>query len=69
MFCRARGTHRDFPEPVRRVLAEAAPERTLVNEVLGSPAPKGLVRDRYVLIGDAAHAMSPSLGRLAAVGR
>ena len=58
-----RDTHRGFPEPVRRVLAEMVPERTLVNEILVSPVPTRLVRDRYVLVGDAAHAMSPSLGR------
>lgn len=39
------------------------PELTLVNEILVSPVPTRLVRDRYVLVGDAAQAMSPSLGR------
>lgn len=58
-----RESHRGFPEPVQRVLAEAMPERTLVNEILVSPLTTRLVRDRYVLIGDAAHAMTPSLGR------
>ncbi|WP_432560144.1 FAD-dependent oxidoreductase [Granulicoccus sp. GXG6511] len=58
-----RQTHRDFPAPVRRVLAEAEAGRTLVNRILISPLTRRLVRGRHVLIGDAAHAMSPSLGR------
>ncbi|NNG19921.1 FAD-binding monooxygenase [Naumannella sp. ID2617S] len=60
---RARAAYRDFPEPVRRVLDAATAERTLVNRVLEAPALRSFVSGRTVLIGDAAHAMSPNLGR------
>lgn len=59
----ARDAFVDFPELVRSTLADADPERTVVNTILESRRPRGLVRDRYVLVGDAAHAMSPNLGR------
>lgn len=52
-----------FPDLVRATLAAARPEDTLVNTILESRRPSRLVRDRYVLVGDAAHAMSPNLGR------
>lgn len=48
---------------MRATLAAADPERTVVNTVLESPRTRELVRDRYVLVGDAAHAVSPNLGR------
>ena len=53
----------DFPAPVAAVLAAADPRRTLVNRVLEAPMLTSLVRDRYVLVGDSAHAMAPNLGR------
>ena len=59
----ARGAYAGFPDLVRETLAVADPERTVVNTILESRHPRALVRDRYVLIGDAAHAMSPNLGR------
>lgn len=52
-----------FPELVRSTLAAADPSRAVVNTILESRHPRALVRDRYVLVGDAAHAMSPNLGR------
>lgn len=52
-----------FPEPVRATLAAATPAQTVVNTILESRRPRWLVRGRYVLVGDAAHAMSPNLGR------
>ena len=52
-----------FPDLVRETLAAADPERTVVNTILESRRTRALVRDRYVLVGDAAHAMSPNLGR------
>lgn len=52
-----------FPGLVRDTLAVADPERTVVNTILESPRTRELVRDRYVLVGDAAHAMAPNLGR------
>ncbi|WP_052466010.1 FAD-dependent monooxygenase [Mobilicoccus massiliensis] len=59
----AREAFADFPEPVRATLGGADPMRTVVNTILESRHPRRLVRDRYVLVGDAAHAMSPNLGR------
>jgi 2-polyprenyl-6-methoxyphenol hydroxylase-like FAD-dependent oxidoreductase len=53
----------DHPAPVRRLLAAADPDQTLVNDLWASRWPRRLVRGRTVLVGDAAHAMSPSLGR------
>jgi 2-polyprenyl-6-methoxyphenol hydroxylase-like FAD-dependent oxidoreductase len=48
---------------VRATLAGADAERTVVNTILEPRRPRELVKDRYVLVGDAAHAMSPNLGR------
>jgi len=59
----AREAYRGFPEPVRATLAAATPEQTVVNTILESRRPRSLVRGRYLLVGDAAHAMSPNLGR------
>ena len=59
----ARQAYAAFPGPVRSTLAAADPEHTIVNTILESPRARQLVRDRYVLVGDAAHAMSPNLGR------
>ncbi|WP_110182109.1 FAD-dependent monooxygenase [Nocardioides solisilvae] len=59
----AREAYAGFPALVRDALAAATPEQTVVNPILESRRPRGLVRGRYVLVGDAAHAMSPNLGR------
>lgn len=59
----ARDAFAGFPELVRATIAAAEPERTVVNTILESRRTPELVRDRYVLVGDAAHAMSPNLGR------
>ena len=59
----ARGAYAGFPPLVRATLAAADPGRTVVNTILESRRARELVRDRYVLVGDAAHAMSPNLGR------
>ncbi len=59
----ARDAYAGFPELVQETLATAGPERTVVNTILEARHPRALVRDRYVLVGDAAHAMSPNLGR------
>lgn len=45
------------------MLAAADPAHTLVNRVVEAPTLGSLVRGRHVLVGDAAHAMSPNLGR------
>lgn len=59
----AREAFAGFPELVRATIEAADPERTVVNTILESRRTRELVRDRYVLVGDAAHAMSPNLGR------
>jgi 2-polyprenyl-6-methoxyphenol hydroxylase-like FAD-dependent oxidoreductase len=59
----ARDAYAGFPEPVRATLAAADPERTVVNTILESRRTRQLVKGRYVLVGDAAHAMAPNLGR------
>lgn len=59
----ARDAYRRFPELVRDTLAAADPEQTVVNTILESRSVRTLVKDRYALVGDAAHAMSPNLGR------
>ena len=59
----ARNAYAGYPELVRATLAAADPEKTVVNTILESRRPRALVRDRYLLVGDAAHAMSPNLGR------
>lgn len=48
---------------IRRVLAEATPESTLVQRIWTTPRLRSYVRGNVVLIGDAAHAMTPNLGR------
>ncbi|MFV0532957.1 MAG: FAD-dependent monooxygenase [Cumulibacter sp.] len=59
----ARAAYADFPDLVRATLDAADPDTTVVNAILESRRPRSVVRGRYVLIGDAAHAMSPNLGR------
>jgi 2-polyprenyl-6-methoxyphenol hydroxylase-like FAD-dependent oxidoreductase len=58
-----RDAYAEFPELVRATLAAADPEQTVVNTILESRRARELVRDRFVLVGDSAHAMSPNLGR------
>jgi 2-polyprenyl-6-methoxyphenol hydroxylase-like FAD-dependent oxidoreductase len=48
---------------IRSVLAEATPEVSLVQRIWTTPPLRSFVRGRVVLIGDAAHAMTPNLGR------
>ncbi|GGD30444.1 FAD-dependent monooxygenase [Nocardioides daphniae] len=59
----ARSAYAQWPEAVRATLAAATEERTVVNSILESRRPRRLVEGRYVLVGDAAHAMTPNLGR------
>lgn len=49
--------------PVRRVLADARAERVVVTRLWVAPGMTRYARGRYVVIGDAAHAMTPNLGR------
>lgn len=62
-LARARRELAGFPDPVAEILASATEEHTLVNGIIEAPGLRSFSRDRYVLIGDAAHAMSPNLGR------
>lgn len=49
-------------EAPRRLLAEAGPD-TLATRLWVAPSLRTYARDRFVVIGDAAHAMTPNLGR------
>ncbi|MDF2574984.1 MAG: putative monooxygenase family protein, partial [Agromyces sp.] len=46
-----------------RVLEAATPETTLAQRIWTTPRLRSYVRGRLVLVGDAAHAMTPNLGR------
>ena len=48
---------------IGEVLAAAAPETSLVQRVWTTPPLGSYVRGRAALVGDAAHAMTPNLGR------
>ena len=48
---------------VARVLDAATPETTLAQRIWTTPRLRSYVRGRLVLVGDAAHAMTPNLGR------
>ncbi len=49
--------------PVQRVLAAARSEEVVATRLWVAPGMGRYARGRYVLIGDAAHAMTPNLGR------
>lgn len=48
---------------IDRILAAAEPERTLVHGINTAPPMRSMVSGRVVLVGDAAHAMTPNTGR------
>ena len=59
----ARDRYATHAPAIRRTLAAATPEACLVQRLWTVPNPGSYVRGRTVLIGDAAHAMLPTLGR------
>lgn len=59
----ARARYADFPGSVQEILAAAAPENSLAQRLWTTPPLARYVRGRVVLVGDAAHAMMPNLGR------
>jgi 2-polyprenyl-6-methoxyphenol hydroxylase-like FAD-dependent oxidoreductase len=58
----ARDRFRNAAPVVRQHLAAAGPE-TLATRLWVTPPMRSYARGRYVVIGDAAHAMTPNLGR------
>jgi 2-polyprenyl-6-methoxyphenol hydroxylase-like FAD-dependent oxidoreductase len=59
----ARERYAGHAPAIGQVLAAAAPEGILVQRIWIAPRLTSYVRGRTVLIGDAAHAMAPTLGR------
>ncbi|WP_457947142.1 FAD-dependent monooxygenase [Pseudarthrobacter sp. alpha12b] len=59
----ARERYAGHAPAIRRALAAATPEECLVQRLWTVPPLRSYVRGRTVLIGDAAHAMMPTLGR------
>jgi 2-polyprenyl-6-methoxyphenol hydroxylase-like FAD-dependent oxidoreductase len=59
----ARARYAAYPPLVRDLLASVDPEKTLAQRIWVAPRLRSYVRGRVVLVGDAAHAMTPNLGR------
>ena len=59
----ARARHVHAAAQIRRVLASATPETTLAQRIWTTPRHSSYVRADAALVGDAAHAMTPNLGR------
>ncbi|MGW0246626.1 FAD-dependent monooxygenase [Nocardia goodfellowii] len=52
-----------WPAPIPALLAAAGPERAVRNELVDIAVPRRLWRGRVALVGDAGHAMLPTLGQ------
>jgi 2-polyprenyl-6-methoxyphenol hydroxylase-like FAD-dependent oxidoreductase len=52
-----------WPSPVPEVLSRTCPADVLRHDIWDLPPPRRYARDRAALVGDAAHAMAPSLGQ------
>jgi 2-polyprenyl-6-methoxyphenol hydroxylase-like FAD-dependent oxidoreductase len=59
----ARRHHPDAAVQLRRVLASATSDTSLAQRIWTTPRLSSYARGRVVLVGDAAHAMTPNLGR------
>jgi 2-polyprenyl-6-methoxyphenol hydroxylase-like FAD-dependent oxidoreductase len=59
----ARERYATYAPAIRRALAAATPQACLVQRIWTVPPLRSYVHRRTVLIGDAAHAMLPTLGR------
>ncbi|WP_433682899.1 FAD-dependent monooxygenase [Nocardia sp. CA-119907] len=53
----------DWPDPLPELIAATDPSRIVIDELLEIRVPRRLWNDRVVLVGDAAHAMRPTLGQ------
>lgn len=59
----ARRRYAGHSQSIQHVLQAATPETSLAQRIWTTPPLWGYSRDNVVLIGDAAHAMAPNLGR------
>ena len=59
----ARDRYGQYSPAVTKVLAEASPETSLAQRIWTTPPMARYSRGNVVLVGDAAHAMTPNLGR------